>query len=56
MFYSMYYADEELEVNEMAAETLKNRKSAKASTRINPSGNNSHHQQPAVGPSDDDDF
>ena len=48
--------DEELEVNEMAAETLKARKSAKAVMRTNPVANNNHHQQPAAPPSDDDDF
>ena len=56
MICYIYCIDEELEVNEMAAETLKNRKSAKAAARINPSGNTNHHQQPAVGPSDDDEF
>ena len=50
--------DEELEVNEMAAETLKARKSARAALRGNPAVGNGHTQPPAaVGPpSDDDDF
>ena len=48
--------DEELEVNEMAAETLKARKSAKAAMRTNPAGNATQHQQPVAVQSDDDDF
>ena len=48
--------DEELEVNEMAAETLKARKSAKAAMRTNPAGNATQHQQPVAAQSDDDDF
>ena len=57
-YFYFWYLDEELEVNEMAAETLKARKSAKAALRGNPAASNGHHQpQNAVGPpSDDDDF
>jgi hypothetical protein len=52
-YFSTIFTDEELEVNEMAAATLKARKSAKAALRTNPAANN---QQPAVEQSDDDDF
>ena len=52
----MFHLDEELEVNEMAAETLKARKSAKAAMRTNPAGNATQHQQPVAVQSDDDDF
>ena len=52
----MFHLDEELEVNEMAAETLKARKSAKAAMRTNPAGNATQHQQPVAAQDDDDDF